>query len=94
MSDDAILREKAREAVRNGTLPTSKPSHLLGGPARSGDTCALCGEPLTQGQAELEVEFDGASKSDRNCFHPRCFAAWELECTKIDGPSEPPRRST
>jgi hypothetical protein len=48
---------------------------------------------LQREQAELEIEFNrhGITPGiDRHHLHPRCFAAWEFERTKIEppGPSE------
>jgi hypothetical protein len=44
---------------------------------------------------EIEAEFDrrdGPGKGlDGFHAHPRCYAAWEFERTKIDLPPEPPR---
>jgi len=86
--DDSILREKAREAIENGKLPTQYPERIMGGPG-CGDMCAICGETLPRNQMELEPEFrlDGAiAESHKYHLHPRCFMAWELERTK-DGAS-------
>jgi hypothetical protein len=36
-------------------------------------------------ESVLEIEFDriGARGMDHFCIHPRCFAAWEFERTKV-----------
>ena len=54
--DDRSLREKAREAIQNGKLPTRSPDRILGGPG-CGEACALCGETLQRNRMELEAEF-------------------------------------
>jgi hypothetical protein len=85
MPDEVILREKAREAIRSGKLPVSKPSRMFGGRG-SEKPCALCGDIVPRGQPELEMEFtrDGSDpEAHRYLFHVRCFAAWELERTKV-----------
>jgi hypothetical protein len=81
MKNESHLREKAREAIRNGKLPTMEARRTWGGPG-SGTVCSVCGEPVSQGQMELEIEYrrDGrTSDPDHYFFHVRCFAAWECE---------------
>ena len=80
MNDECTLREKARQAISGGRLPTRKPDRTLGG-LGSGSTCAVCGGLLTLTQMELEIEFNrhGSPGLDTYHLHPRCFAAWELE---------------
>jgi hypothetical protein len=94
MPDEALLREKARESIRSGKLPLRKPARILGGPG-TGETCGVCGLMLTPTDMEIEAEFDrrdGPGKGlDGFHAHPRCYAAWEFERTKIDLPPEPPR---
>ena len=81
MNDADTLREKAREAIESGKLPTRKPDLTLGG-LGSGRTCAVCGELLTRTQVELAIEFNRHGSTpglDTYHLHPRCFAAWEFE---------------
>jgi hypothetical protein len=81
MPDEALLRAKAREAVRAGKIPSRRPDRTWGGPG-VGARCTICGEPVTKDQLEFQVEFarDGAEPSlDRFHIHVRCFAAWEFE---------------
>ena len=83
--DDSTLREKAREAINNGELPTQSPLRIMGGPG-CGETCALCGQTVRRNRMELEPEFrqgDEAPESRKHHLHPRCFAAWEFERTHI-----------
>ena len=58
-----ILRERAREAIRSGRLPSRSQDRTLGGPG-SGEKCAVCGELVTRQMTELEAEFnhDGATR--------------------------------
>ena len=56
MPDEAILREKAREAIQRGRLPTTRPSRTFAGPS-AGATCAVCGDSVPNGEVEFEIEF-------------------------------------
>ena len=88
MPDEPLLREKAREAIRAGKLPSRVPDRTLGGPGL-GEPCTICSEPIKRDQMEFEIDFahDGATPGvDRLHVHVRCFAAWELERGK-DGDS-------
>jgi hypothetical protein len=79
MKDECFLREKAQEAIRNGKLPAVKPGRTWGGPG-NGTRCSMCGEPVTQGQMELEIEYRRAGTTpglDKYYLHVRCFAVWE-----------------
>jgi hypothetical protein len=87
MPDEAPLREFARHAIRKGTLPRRDPARIRGGPG-SGEPvpCAVCERFITRDQLDCEVEFARAGDNpglDRVHFHLRCFAAWELERTKL-----------
>src|SRR5438309_4809187 len=79
--EEFILREKAREAIRSGKLPTRKPDRTFGGPGM-GKSCAVCGDTIPPEQMEVEIEFnlDGAL-AGRGSYHlhPWCLAAWEFE---------------
>jgi hypothetical protein len=88
--DDGSLREKAREAIQNGKLPTQRPNGTMGGPG-CGEACAICGETLRRTQMELEAEFrqDGAAPEVyKYHLHPRCYSAWEFERTHRDDAPE------
>ena len=84
MPDEPILREKAREVIRSGKLPSRQPDRTSGGPG-VGAPCTVCGAFITKDQLEFEIEFarDGDNPGlDKFHLHIRCFAAWELERTK------------
>ena len=84
MPDEAMLREKARAAVRDGKLPSRRPDRVWGGPG-IGAICAVCALPVPKEESEFEIEFayDGASPGlDKFHVHIRCFAAWEFERSK------------
>jgi|SoiMetStandDraft_2_1073263.scaffolds.fasta_scaffold01738_6 hypothetical protein len=81
MSDESILRERAREVIRTGTLPGRRPDRMWGGPGAGAD-CAVCGTTVPRSQVEFEIEFfenGDESKVDKYHVHVRCFAVWELE---------------
>jgi len=81
MPDEAILREKARIAVRNGKLPARRPDRTWGGPG-VGAICSVCELPVKKDELEFEIQFarDGDNPGlDKFHVHIRCFAAWELE---------------
>jgi len=81
MPDEPILREKARDAIRSGRLPSRRSDRMWGGPGMSAP-CAVCGEPVSRDQTGFELQFEGdnaESPMDRHNLHVRCFAAWEFE---------------
>ncbi len=88
MPDERMLRDKVRVAIRAGSLPSRRPDRTLSGPG-IGEICTACGESIKLDQLELEIQFrhDGASTVQSYHVHLRCFAAWELERTKIAAPS-------
>jgi len=85
MPDESILREKARETIRDGKLPARTPTRTWGGPG-VGAPCTICGIPVTHDEMEFEIQFarDGDNPGlDKFHVHIRCFAAWEFERTKV-----------
>jgi hypothetical protein len=91
--DDSRLRDKARGAMRAGTLPNRRPERIWGGPGGTGPDCAVCGEPVTREELGYEVDFppaDGSISAVTHQFHVPCFAAWE---TELQGVPEEPERS-
>jgi len=92
MPDEGILREKVREAVRQGKLPARRPDRTWGG-SGVGAPCSICDKPVTRADMEFEIQFehDGAVPGlDKFNVHVRCFAVWELERKKA---GEPPGRN-
>jgi hypothetical protein len=83
MPDEVVLREKAREAIRSGRLPSSNPILTLGGPG-CGALCSLCGDPLAHEQMEIEIEIvrQGTTAAVFH-LHPLCFAAWHVERAQV-----------
>lgn len=88
MSDEARLREQARDVVRNGKLPSRGADRTWGGPG-VGASCAVCDLPVTKQEMEFEIEFardaltEGAGL-DNYHVHIRCFAAWEFERRSVE----------
>jgi hypothetical protein len=83
MPDEADLRNKAREVVRQGKLPARPPNRVWGGPGVDAP-CAVCELPVGKNEMELEVQFardghGGGGDLDKFHLHRRCFAAWEFE---------------
>lgn len=81
MSDDNMLRARAREAINAGRLPDRGSRTLVGG-VGSGEPCAVCGKDVEKEDVELAVKF----ASDENPtaittyhLHAKCFTSWELE---------------
>jgi hypothetical protein len=88
MTDECILRTKAREAIRAGKLP-SHPPHRVWGGRGIGACCAICGKPAGLDEVELELEFsrqDDDGGLGNHHVHVQCFAAWELECKNFETP--------
>ena len=86
MPEEPILREKAREAILGGKLPSR---HLIGlGGLGVGVECAICGCTVDEEQMEIEIQFshDGGSPGlDKFDIHVQCFAAWEFERVRLGG---------
>jgi hypothetical protein len=79
-SEGNILRRKARAAIEAGTLPRHSSERVWGGPG-NGECCAVCGRPVPPDELVFEIEIVAETgRSAERDFHPRCFAAWELEC--------------
>jgi hypothetical protein len=79
--DEAVLREKARQVVRAGTLPNRRPDQAWGGSGTGAD-CTICATPVKHDELEFEIEFvrSGDNRhSDTYHLHVRCFDAWQLE---------------
>ena len=80
---ECSVREKARDAIRSGKLPTHRPRLTLARPG-GGTACDVCGEPIKQNQVEYKTEFRLHGGLANYHLHLRCFAAWEMECRNIE----------
>ena len=85
MPNEQQVRVLARKVLRAGTVPRRDPDRTWGG-AGVDMACTICGNAIPRSQMEYEVQFshDGANPGlDRFHMHLRCFAAWEMERTKV-----------
>jgi hypothetical protein len=85
MPNERRIRELARRALLDKKLPAKDPDRTWGGHG-VGALCTICGEPVTPNDVEYEVQFahDGANpRLEKYHLHIRCFAAWEMERTKL-----------
>ena len=85
MPDEPALRTRAREALQRGRIPVRRPDRTWGGLGLGSSDCVICGNRISKEESALEIEFDRMSGPgmDRFYIHPRCFAAWEFERTKL-----------
>ena len=84
MPDEQALRAHARYALQNGKLPSRTPDRTYGGRGVGAD-CAICQVAIPKTEVELEMEFQTDADGGVDTFHAhfRCFAAWELERTRL-----------
>lgn len=78
-SRDTALRLSVRERIERGRLPGVRPTQIAAGYG-SGHSCAACDQPITNRQAEYEVE--DSLTGWRLRFHLECHALWQSECAK------------
>ena len=86
MPNEQQIRALARKVLQAGMLPRHDPDRTWGGRG-VGLPCLVCGERILPDQVEYELQFahDGATpRLDRFHLHLRCFAAWEMERTKLE----------
>lgn len=83
-SFETALRQKARDAIAAGRLPTRSPTGVWGGPG-TGKSCAVCAQVIGGDGLgfELEFEADGGGEREVHNVHIWCFAAWEFECRSL-----------
>ena len=72
--DDALVRERVREMLATGRLPSTDPVKLWAGPSMA-KPCSCCGEIISTA-TESELDFSGTLTI---LFHPRCYAIWNEE---------------
>lgn len=93
MGEESVLRVRAREAMKTGSLPDHRPERVWGG-LGSGEPCAVCGEAVDKEDVELELQFASKEVAAATIYHvhARCFGAWEAERRSrgLDGDSLPP----
>ena len=85
MSNEQRIRALARAILHAGLMPRRDPEGTWGGMGID-VPCAICGELIGPDQATYELQFRREGKADaldRFHLHLRCFAAWEMERTKL-----------
>jgi len=75
--DKHTLGPKIRQGIRDGLLPTQRPSRTWFGFAQGDTSCAACGQPVAIRELECEAEFSGEPRT--YLFHAACFEAWQTE---------------
>jgi hypothetical protein len=84
---DEALREKARERLRAGKLPSRVTGRASFGGHGSGAACGVCDVVITRDEIEgaVEIRHDGAAHgTEIYHFHARCFEAWAVERAKLE----------
>jgi hypothetical protein len=78
MGEGNTLRQKAREAIQGGKLPSNSGGRLFAGPGL-GACCAICDRPIELNQIEYELDFvpDDGSLEGNARVHMECFLVWE-----------------
>jgi hypothetical protein len=87
MSNEVEVRAQARHALISDKIPRCDPDRTWGGPGAD-MPCTIRAKRVTVSQMEYELQFrhDGATPDlDRYHLHLRCFSAWEMERTKLEG---------
>lgn len=72
-----VLREKVRQAIEQGRMPTREPVTLHGA-VGVGRRCSVCEEPVTTEETDLRLYFarDRAAGPVVHHVHVRCYSAW------------------
>ena len=73
----AELRFRVCQEIGRGRLPVMLSDETAAGYG-SGRLCAVCGESITETEAEYEVR-DGRDQTPL-AFHLGCYVVWQLEC--------------
>jgi hypothetical protein len=76
MSDER-LRLLAREAIRNGRIPRTRPERMWGGSGQD-NLCTICDGAVDQ--LGLDLEFSSKDGAVEYPVHVDCYAAWQVEC--------------
>jgi hypothetical protein len=87
MPDELVLREHARQALEQSKMPNRAPDRVWGGPG-VGAPCTICSRAVSRDEMEFEVQFEldgGSPQMAVYHVHVRCFSAWELVRSKVDG---------
>ena len=84
MPETQRLVNLAQQRLREGTLPQQTETTALGGRS-NGSACELCGEPVAEGAAEIELVWSADDGRRTAALHPACHAAW-LVVSRTPGP--------
>ena len=82
--DEAVLCQRARNAIRGGGFRRALPIARGEDPA-SGRPCAVCDLPVPRDGMQFEIQFAiHENTPDFSVYHvyTGCYAAWELERTR------------
>ena len=69
--DDALVRERVRDMLATGRLPSTDPVKLWAGPSMA-KPCSVCGAAIRT-TTEYELDFNPPVTL---VLHPRCYAIW------------------
>ena len=72
--DDALVRERVRDMLATGRLPSTDPVKLWAGPSMA-KPCSVCGAAIRT-TTEYELDFNPPVTL---VLHPRCYAIWNEE---------------
>jgi hypothetical protein len=90
-----MLDEKAREAFCNGKLPPRWSDRTTWKRAGSGAICALCDEPVTPDQMELEIEVKRhRPMPETYSLHVECYEVCEYQRVAVERSRVPSRFTT
>jgi hypothetical protein len=73
--DDSTVRERVRQLLINGELPTTVPDLSVGGPG-NGEDCPVCMSRILTSGVEVEIADDLA-------LHPGCYLIWSAEAKRF-----------
>jgi hypothetical protein len=86
MSNEIAVIAQGRHALSGDEIPRRDADRTWGG-LRADMPCTICAKRVTVSQMEYALQFrqDGATPGlDRYHLHLRCFAAWQMERTKLE----------
>jgi len=72
-----VLRRRAEERIRAGTLPLQPPDRSWAGRG-TGEACGVCGVRIEPTSPEYDLEFGSHAIPVFVRFHRVCLAVWEL----------------
>lgn len=78
-------RDLAKCAIDEGRIPAQIPDDMWGGRG-TGRPCAVCREPISPEEAELQVHVRPTARGKATVLsvHGTCGAAWRIEAAALD----------